>query len=191
VRFDASKSSKPSIRTFDVTTANLSPQPMTNTTCVMKNYTVIDDPASENPSIYRVAVEMFKMDGKNMHISCGTTNGKDAHGRFYRIIGHAKEIDRTRIRILDATDDVKADIQLVELRCIRLKLRKDSFGWYELVFVDVESRMKAKGAAEGNERDDSGRGQSWMWRWRLGKTRMSLRTSRMSLRTSRMRLRRR
>jgi hypothetical protein len=154
VRFDATKNSKPSFKTFDITTAILLPELKADVTRIVKEYTVIDDLAASDPSIYRVAVEMFKIEGKNMHISYGTTNGEDAHTRFHRIMGFAKELDRTRVKSSEATDDVRAEIKMVEHKCIRIKLRKDSFTWYEVVFMDVESRTKG---AAGEDESTKGR----------------------------------
>ena len=91
------------------------------------------------------------MTGKDIHISYGTVSRDDAKQRLQSIPQFVRESDKERTK---DEPNVRAEVQWTGQTCVRIKLRKNSFCWYELITVDVEDRAKWK--FEENDADKGG-----------------------------------
>jgi hypothetical protein len=103
---------------------------------------------------------MIKMKDKDIHISYGTASHDKVLQRFKKISQHVIEGDEERMNndniwnadIEDENEDErhehgtndKAKISFRGEACIKIKLRQDSYLWYELISVDVEDRVNWK-----------------------------------------------
>ncbi|KAH3968339.1 hypothetical protein HBH98_170730 [Parastagonospora nodorum] len=157
VRFEAANESKSSCRTRDITITGLPAALEADTTRTVKTYTVIDEEVAGGPWTYRVAFDIINMNGKDMHVSYGSVSLDDALHHLKEITNFAKEHDAERIRndnmrnkdpeddSYDAPDsNDRAEIQWENGTCVKIRLRRDSFLWYELYTVNVEDRANWK-----------------------------------------------
>ncbi|KAF2821293.1 hypothetical protein CC86DRAFT_426530 [Ophiobolus disseminans] len=149
VRFDSNNHLQPSYRTHDITLTGLPILLANDETRTVQEYMIIDEEVTNDPRIYRIAVDIDKMAGKTLHISYGTTSRDDALKRLQNIPTFAEESGKER-----GGDDhnTRARIKWMGQTCVRIKLRESSFCWYELVPVDVEDRATDKAVEEDAEK---------------------------------------
>jgi len=151
VRFDSTNESKPSYRTHDITITGMPIILADDHTRLVKDYTIIDDKALDGPWTYRVAVDIIKMAGKGLHISYGATSRDEALQKLDEIPYFAKESDKERRK----DDHVpKARSDWLGETCVRIKLREDSYCWYELISADVEDLAKYKAVEESADHEE-------------------------------------
>jgi hypothetical protein len=137
VRFESANNTSPSFRTYDLTTKKLPSNLQGSKLHTIKDYTVIND-AATGPAIYHAAVEIIKMDDKDVHISWGTMSRDEATARLQKIPKYAKEsgVERHKVNKNTSTHVRWKDPMTVE---IELTARKPDSPclWYQLVEVEV------------------------------------------------------
>jgi hypothetical protein len=135
LRFDSSSDKKPLLETSDITTNGDPACSKTENPYGTTTYTIIDDKTDDT---YRVTIEVPRKDNDNVHVSYGSTSREDVLPRLTKIPGYMRESDIKRTEHQGDNVD-KAVISWWGDSCIRIKLRKDSFMWYEVVAIDVEA----------------------------------------------------
>lgn len=85
------------------------------------------------------------MNGRDMKIIDSTTSYADAQTKIESIPTFVEESDKDRQKLYsrvwendeELPEAVKAEVKWMGKSCVRVKLKKKSFSWYELVTVDV------------------------------------------------------
>ncbi|KAH7076072.1 hypothetical protein FB567DRAFT_632362 [Paraphoma chrysanthemicola] len=151
VRFDANRNEKPPFNTTDVSITGVPATLSRDGSRTYHTYTVIDEEAADGPWSYRVAIDIAKARGADVHINYGTLSEEDAFDRLKRIPEDIKESDKER-RLSHPDYFVKAEVTWQGDICLEVKLRADSFCWYELVTVEVNDLGQGLGAVDEADR---------------------------------------
>jgi hypothetical protein len=155
VRFDSSSSVKPTYRATDISITGLPAALEYDETRLFDTHTVIDGEVPGGPWTYRVAIEIAKEANKGLHIVYGTSDRNDAVQRLQSISKWIPEGKEERQRSYEAInhyleerkrdiedENFEAQVLSSSQTCVKIKLRKRSFCWYELVSADVADRDK-------------------------------------------------
>jgi hypothetical protein len=156
VRLQSENSASPSYRTHNITTAELPDALQTSTLHTIKEYAIIDEDA-DGPGIYRIAIDIVTVIGKDMHICYGTTSYNDAVQRLHKIPQYAKELDKERRKINSSTT---LECRWIKPTCIEFVFKAQEevgFLWYELVEVMVEDQAKSDVEEEIDQERDKKR----------------------------------
>ncbi|KAH7065787.1 hypothetical protein BKA63DRAFT_585777 [Paraphoma chrysanthemicola] len=136
VRFDADRNEKPPFNTTDVSITGVPAALSRDGSRIYHTYTVIDEEAADGPWTYRVAIDIAKARGTDVRINYGTLYENDAFERLKRIPEDIKESDKER-KHNHPDYFVKAKVTWQGDACLEVKLRTESFCWYEMVTVEV------------------------------------------------------
>ncbi|KAF1917345.1 hypothetical protein BDU57DRAFT_162245 [Ampelomyces quisqualis] len=151
VRSESEEKILPPHKVTDITITGLPASLEFDTEKIVDTYTVTDNDAADGPWAYRVAVHIDKeaFCEKGLHISYGTMSREDALERLKKIPKSVKEANKMR------EGDENAGVKWASTTCVRIRLRKERYMWYELITVDVEDR--AKWVAKEKEEAEEGR----------------------------------
>jgi hypothetical protein len=138
VRFESEEKTQPPHKITDITITGLPANLEFDMNKIVDTYTVIDSEAANGPWTYRIAVHIDKEPfcEKDVHISYGTISLDDALERLRRIPEAVKEASE------DREGDEHTSAKWVGQTCVHMRLRRESFMWYESITVDVEDRAK-------------------------------------------------
>lgn len=152
VRFTTKTHDKPAYSTTDVTMKGISRALYDDASRRFTAYEVDnEDPQNGQPARYLIAVDVDRHAVDEVKVSYGTTHYEDTKFRFHRLPKQIKESDKERLKWEGHTND-KAVIRLEGETGIRVKMRSNSFLWYELVTIDTYAYEEWITEGEENEK---------------------------------------
>ncbi|KAF1847354.1 uncharacterized protein K460DRAFT_402716 [Cucurbitaria berberidis CBS 394.84] len=153
VRFDSTDQTKPPYRTAEVTSIDTLPSPQGDQSRIVKTIR-FTDPSTFNT--YSIAIEVVKKPGRDFKIIYTTTSLTEAQQKIAKIPDFVSESDTDR-RKHYSYGFTKAQVTQENENCVRIKLKKTSFCWFELVTVDFGDATEEEGVAEDVDIVDKGR----------------------------------
>lgn len=135
VRTESEEKVLPPHKITDITITGLPADIEFDKSKIFDTHTVIDSEANNGSWTYRIAVHIDKEPSceRDVHISYGTMDREDALRRLRTIPDAVIEANESR-----GEADEKASAKWCGMTLIHIRLRRDTWMWYELVTVDVE-----------------------------------------------------